>query len=137
MLVTFGNPWLCHLITLFLSAVVVLPLVTFTSRADRPPVYHTLFAYLGFFMSVAMIYTIANEVVDILQSIGVIFNISKFLLGLTVLAWGNSIGDFISNLSMAKNGFPRMAISACFGGPVLSKFINIKFKSNSEALLIY
>lgn len=32
--------------------------------------------------------------------------------------------DFLSNLSMAKNGFPRMAISACFGGPVLSESIN-------------
>ena len=28
---------------------------------------------------------------------------------------------------MARNGFPRMAISACFGGPVLSKFFIVSF----------
>ena len=28
--------------------------------------------------------------------------------------------DAISNFTMAKQGFPRMAISACFGGPLLS-----------------
>ena len=61
--------------------------------------------------------------VNILDAVRVIFNLSKFMIGLTIGAWGNSIGDFLSNLSMAKNGFPRMAISACFGGPVLSKCV--------------
>ena len=30
--------------------------------------------------------------------------------------------DFISNLTMARNGAPRMAIAACYGGPLLSIF---------------
>ena len=30
------------------------------------------------------------------------------------------ISDFISNLTMARNGAPRMAIAACYGGPLLS-----------------
>ena len=28
--------------------------------------------------------------------------------------------DFISDLTMARQGFPRMGVSACFGGPLLS-----------------
>ena len=28
--------------------------------------------------------------------------------------------DLVSNITVAKQGFPRMAIAACFGGPVFS-----------------
>lgn len=55
------------------------------------------------------------------QAVGIVLGLSDAFLGMTVLAWGNSVGDFISNLSVARQGFPRMAISACFGGPLLSK----------------
>ena len=36
-----------------------------------------------------------------------------------------SIADFISNLTMARNGAPRMAIAACYGGPLLSILFNV------------
>jgi sodium/potassium/calcium exchanger 6 len=44
-----------------------------------------------------------------LTIIGLIFGLSKGLLGQTVLAWGNSIGDLVSNTVLARNGNPRMA----------------------------
>lgn len=75
--------------------------------------------------------------VNILDAIRVIFNLSKFMIGLTIGAWGNSIGDFLSNLSMAKNGFPRMAISACFGGPVLSKSLLLLFQETVKFLIFF
>ena len=31
--------------------------------------------------------------------------------------------DFVSNSAMARQGFSRMAVSACFGGPLLSILI--------------
>jgi Ca2+/Na+ antiporter len=46
--------------------------------------------------------------------------LSNEILGVTLLAWGNSIADFIANLAVAKQGYPQMAIAACFGGPLLS-----------------
>lgn len=33
---------------------------------------------------------------------------------------GNSLGDLVANITIARMGFPRMAFSACFGGPLLS-----------------
>ena len=40
------------------------------------------------------------------------------VLGLTVLAWGNSVPDMITDVTMARTGFANMAMTACFGGPL-------------------
>lgn len=90
-----------------------------------PPKYHAAYGYLGFAVSVAWIYVIANEIVNVLQTIGFLVGLSDAILGLTVLAWGNSIGDFVSNLTVAKQGFPRMAVGACYGGPALNILLGI------------
>lgn len=100
-------------------------LVYCTSESDVPPTYHWLFAYLGFGVAVTWIYCLANEIVALLQVFGVIFNLSDAILGLTVLAWGNSISDFVSNIAVARKNYPRMAISACFGGPLLALLLGL------------
>lgn len=51
-----------------------------------------LFAFLGFLTSALWINAAATEVVNILRSLGVVFQLSNTVLGLTLLAWGNSIG---------------------------------------------
>jgi sodium/potassium/calcium exchanger 6 len=113
-------------------------IVTLSSKPNIPPIYHPFFAYLGFAVSIMWIYVVANEIVNVLevtqilfhfvalcdisvlQTVGVVFDIRSGILGLTFLAWGNSIGDFVSDVTMANQGFPRMGVSACFGGPLLS-----------------
>ncbi|XP_054722796.1 mitochondrial sodium/calcium exchanger protein-like, partial [Uloborus diversus] len=104
---------------LFCISVCCAALVYCTSERHIPPTYHWLFAYLGFAVAVTWIYCLANEIVALLQVFGVIFNLSDSILGLTILAWGNSLSDFLSNLAVARKEYPRMAISACFGGPLL------------------
>ena len=37
------------------------------------------------------------------------------------MAWCNSIGDLVADISVAKQGFPQMAASAAIGGPLFSK----------------
>ncbi|TRY66936.1 hypothetical protein TCAL_07651 [Tigriopus californicus] len=96
-----------------------------TSSPNYPPRYHALLAYVGFGVSVIWIYLIANEIVSLLKTVGVLFGLSDAILGLTVLAWGNSIGDLITNTSMAKQGYPRMGYSACFGGPLFNLLLGI------------
>ncbi len=43
-------------------------------------------------MGIAWVYALTNEIVEVLETIGLIFNLSDIILGLTVLAWGNSLG---------------------------------------------
>uniref|UniRef100_A0AAQ5XBU5 Sodium/calcium exchanger membrane region domain-containing protein n=1 Tax=Amphiprion ocellaris TaxID=80972 RepID=A0AAQ5XBU5_AMPOC len=113
--------WLLVLLLgLFLSAIVFC-----TTTNDCPPKYHPLFALLGFMVSAVLISAAASEVVSLLHMLGVVLSLSNTVLGLTLLAWGNSIGDCFSDITIARQGYPRMAISACFGGIIFNMLLGV------------
>ncbi|XP_037673206.1 mitochondrial sodium/calcium exchanger protein [Choloepus didactylus] len=97
----------------------------FATSNSEPPRLHWLFAFLGFLTSALWINAAVTEVVNILRSLGVIFRLSNTVLGLTLLAWGNSIGDAFSDLTLARQGYPRMAFSACFGGIIFNILVGV------------
>lgn len=107
-----------------LAGLVLSSLALHTTHKPSPP-KSPLFPWLAasFLMSVLWTYIIAEELVGLLISLGHILGISPAILGLTVLAWGNSIGDLIANLAMATNGGPdgaQIAISGCYAGPIFN-----------------
>ena len=95
-----------------------------TSRS-QPPRFHRLLSFGGFLMAVLWIYALAREVVGIVTMIGSLVKVSEDLLGLTVLAWSNSLGDLISDISVARAGYSRMALSACIGGPLFNLLVGV------------
>ncbi|KAM9858915.1 mitochondrial sodium/calcium exchanger protein [Aulostomus maculatus] len=113
--------WLLTLLLgFFLSTIVFC-----STTNDCPPKYHSLFALLGFMVSAVLISTAASEVVSLLHMLGVVLSLSNTVLGLTLLAWGNSIGDCFSDITIARQGYPRMAISACFGGIIFNMLFGV------------
>lgn len=100
--------------------------VTFFATSNtEPPRFHWIFAFLGFLTSALWINAAATEVVNILRSLGVVFRLSNTVLGLTLLAWGNSVGDVFSDFTLARQGYPRMAFSACFGGIIFNMLVGV------------
>ncbi|XP_078010462.1 mitochondrial sodium/calcium exchanger protein isoform X3 [Phascolarctos cinereus] len=97
----------------------------FATSNDQPPRFHWVFAFLGFFVSALWISAAATEVVNALRTLGIIFQLSNTVLGLTLLAWGNSIVDVVSDLTLAQQGYPRMAFSACFGGIIFNILVGV------------
>ncbi|KAI9655643.1 MAG: hypothetical protein M1831_004795 [Alyxoria varia] len=108
-----------------LSSMVALLLILITTTPNRPPKWHFMLCFLGFAVAITWISSIANEVVGVLKTIGVIFNMSDAILGLTIFAVGNSLGDLVADVQVARLGFPYMAFSACFGGPMLNILLGI------------
>lgn len=100
-------------------------ILLFTTTPTRPPRYRYMLCFLGFAVSIAWISTIASEVVGVLKAFGVILGISDAILGLTIFAVGNSLGDLVANITVARLGYPVMALSACFGGPMLNILLGI------------
>ncbi|KAH1597424.1 hypothetical protein KXX34_009079 [Aspergillus fumigatus] len=118
-------PSLCSLLFSFLC-LVCLVVSTRNCRSSRPSSFWRPFlAMLGFVVAIFWIATIATEVVSLLKTFGVILNISDSLLGLTVFAVGNSLGDLVADITVARLGYPVMALSACFGGPMLNILLGI------------
>ena len=108
-----------------IASLIAFAILVLTTTPSRPPKYRYLLCFLGFIVSIAWISTIANEVVGVLKAFGVILGISDAILGLTIFAVGNSLGDLVADITVAKLGYPVMALSACFGGPMLNILLGI------------
>ncbi|XP_027358874.1 cation/calcium exchanger 1-like [Abrus precatorius] len=111
-------------LTAALIGIVLGNMACVTTKSTSPP-RKCLFPWLagGFSMSVTWTYIIAEELVSLLVALGNIIGVSPSILGLTVLAWGNSLGDLIANGAMAKNGGAdgaQIAVSGCYAGPMFN-----------------
>ncbi|WOK95619.1 hypothetical protein Cni_G04326 [Canna indica] len=96
---------------------------------ERPPTRFQLpWLAAGFLMSVTWTYIIAQELVSLLVSLGTVLEISTSILGLTVLAWGNSVGDLIACLTVAlhdRQGGIQVAMTGCYSGPIFNILVGL------------
>jgi len=102
------------------SAILVL---IFSTRGEHPTM-RILRCSMGFFVAIVWIMAIADEVVGVLRAFGFIFGLSDAIIGLTIFAVGNSLADFVANISVAVFA-PIMGFSACFGGPMLNILLGV------------
>mmetsp|Transcript_1873 Transcript_1873/g.3866 ORF Transcript_1873/g.3866 Transcript_1873/m.3866 type:complete len:1018 (+) Transcript_1873:91-3144(+) len=82
-------------------------------------------ALYGFIVAATWIDWIADKLVGLLGFLGIILRIPNYIMGLTVLAWGNSMADLSANVTMARKGLANMAITACFAGPLFNILIGL------------
>jgi len=74
-------------------------------------------ALYGFVVAATWIDYIGAHLVRLLAFFGAVCKIPNPVMGLTVLAWGNSMGDLSTNVTMARKGLGNMGTTACFAGP--------------------
>ncbi|KAL7452593.1 LOW QUALITY PROTEIN: hypothetical protein ACHAWC_004321 [Mediolabrus comicus] len=76
--------------------------------ADMPLKYRIAVALYGFLIAATWIDLISEHLVNVLELIGVIMRIPAPVMGATVLAWGNSVGDWTTNGALAQRGLADM-----------------------------
>lgn len=145
----YSNTTASLLLMLGISGVlgIVLGLLAFfyTESARPPRQYLWIWLAGGFLMSIIWFYLVADELIASLESLGDLFSISPAILGLTVLAWGNSVGDLVADLALACSGPDgvQIAISGCYAGPLFNLLVGLGlslvvgcWRSYPEPLLI-
>ena len=116
---------------------IVLYLSLHRSKPPKNGLFTTALIITSFIMCVAWVYVIASELVTCLSSTGILLSVSPSVLGLSVLAWGNSIGDLFANLSVARNGMSEMALSGCYAGPNFNLMIGLGSSLSIACYLSY
>lgn len=99
-----------------------------SDKSNPPRKFQFLWLAEAFFLSIIWTYILAQELISLLVSLGIMLGISHSIMGLTVLAWGNSLGDLVSNVTMAENGGPggaQTAISGCYAGPIFNIIVGL------------
>lgn len=92
-----------------------------TYKKTAPPdSVFVIFQFAAFIMGMVWCYMLANIVVDLFELFALLTNMSSALFGLTILTWGNSVGDAFCSSTISKQGFGEMAVTGCIAGPVFN-----------------
>ena len=119
----------------FIPGAILALLVKFRTKVTEPPPrLFTLYSILAFIMSIAWINMTSEFVVAMLKLFGYMTGIPFPLLQLTILAWGNCLGDMSADVAMTKKGFGEMAITATIAGPVFNTLIGMSLSNFASYL---
>lgn len=103
-----------------------------TKERDAPAQLQLLALWrstLGFVLGLLWIVVLVDSVLALLRALGYLYHWSEAILGLTLFALGNSLGDVVTNLSIARLGHPIMALTACFASPMTNLLLGIGFSA--------
>lgn len=95
---------------------------------EVPPLY-PVFTLLAKVSSCIWLAFLAAELTNVVKALGVGIGVPTALLGITVVAWGNSFGDLLSGMSVTRSGDGRLAIIAVFSSPLFSNLIGFGLSS--------
>ncbi|XP_078446873.1 cation exchanger 11 isoform X1 [Wolffia australiana] len=117
-----------HPTAFLLSAVVPVPFAaaSYLLPKNIPPSFADIPAtLLAFIMAAVWISAAAAELVSCLAALGRAAGLAPSILGLTLLAWGNSAGDLAAEIAVARAGRPAMAVAGCFAGPMFNMLVGL------------
>ena len=123
------------LVVLFSSS--SLAILHYVVEKDPPKFEQIPIVLLAFVMSVFWISNVAGELLNCLVALGALLNLPPAILGLTVLAWGNSVGDLVADVAVAKAGQPALAMAGCFAGPMFNMLVGLGMALVIETAKVY
>ncbi len=68
---------------------------------------------------------IVENIISLLKLIVLFTGIKGFYLGVIIIGIGNSIPDMFANLSIARLGLHKMAITGCISGPIFNILVGL------------
>ena len=88
----------------------------FTIKEDSPPKYYIIIQFIGTICSLVWTYIVSAMLIDVLEFLGTMSNLSRTYMGLTVIAVGNALPDALTTIELSKNGLAVMGITGAYAG---------------------
>ena len=96
-----------------------------TKKNDPPDWLRILYSILSFVISICWVKFTSDNIVEIIQLFNYITGLPKTFLGMTILAWGNSLGDTAADVELTKKGLGEMAVTGTQAGAVFNVLIGL------------
>ncbi|XP_001361248.3 mitochondrial sodium/calcium exchanger protein isoform X1 [Drosophila pseudoobscura] len=100
-------------------------LIFWRTRTDTTPKFFRFTAILGLIAVIFLIFFLTSEVMAMFFTIGTIWHLSQSFVMATAICWAINAGDLVASITLARQGFPRMAYAATFSSPVFGTFVNL------------
>lgn len=101
------------------------------------PLESAFYTIHSFVITIAWLSLVCGILINLLEFVQVLTNINAVFLGMTCLAWANSIGDYRSITTFAKQGLVSTAIAGIFSGQLFNFFVgfgsSLMVQSSREA----
>lgn len=95
----------------------------FVLDPKKPPKWSIAFTIMGVISGLMWTYMLIGTLIDMLDVFGLIFNLEKTYLGLTILAVGNALPDALTTFALIKSGAGNMAISGSYAGQLFGYLV--------------
>ncbi|XP_022702030.1 mitochondrial sodium/calcium exchanger protein-like [Varroa jacobsoni] len=88
-------------------------------------VIETLTTFAGFILSLCFLHRLTAEVVAVVRAMGLCTRLTDEVMGLSILTYGNFVGDISTYIAVVNRGCLRMALTGCISSAMLALIFNI------------
>jgi len=100
-------------------------LIFCTSKRSTLPPYNFALVVSSFLLAICWICSVCDLMVEVLSLVGLLLGLPIEVLGMTLLALGNSAGDLWADTAVCRLGLSESAVSAVFAGPLFNLCVGI------------
>lgn len=105
--------------------IIVAGILAVKYKNTSPSASSEFISMFTFIQSICWMHLCSNELVMATDALARIVGADEEVLGVSVISWGDSIGDLVSCYAVARAGQVTMAVVACFAGPVFNLLIGL------------
>lgn len=104
-------------------SVLLMIIFYFALDSNEPPSWFMGMIIASVISGLMWTYLLIGTLIDLLNIIGVVFNLDEAFLGLTILAIGNALPDALTTIALCKQGSGTLAISGGYAGQLFGYLV--------------
>ncbi|OQR77266.1 sodium/potassium/calcium exchanger 6-like [Tropilaelaps mercedesae] len=89
------------------------------------PVAETLVTFTGFVLSLCFLHRLTAELVAVVRAMGLCTKLTDEVMGLSILTYGNFVGDISTYIAIVNRGCLQMALTGCISSALMALLFNI------------